>query len=167
MVNVSAIVVSGRGMAADTRTDEVATLSKQLNTSLVSGSLNLVAKKPLWLDEKSAIYTTNQGHMYWEATLNGLPVLVNRWKGDCPAHIYEIYANTKLRTALKLKDGAVVHLDLNRITVDMATSKNIKHIVTWYLIWFCRETFYYTNNKYLAWIKRAPFKRYIWRSIQM
>ena len=152
MADVSAIVVSGRGMATKLRSHEIAELSLLVGTTFVSGSLNLVAKKPLWLDSRIAIYSSNDGHLYWPAFLEGVPVIVNRWKWDCPAHIYEIYANTKLREALKLDDGDEVHLSLDKSILDSKRNRSKVNIISWYLIWFCREKLYYSSNKYLEWI---------------
>ena len=166
MVYINVTVVSGRGMAAELRSKETAELSNQLGTTLVSGSLNLVAKKPLWLDSKSAVFSSDEGHLYWRATLEGLPVIVNRWV-DCPAHVFEIYANTRLRETLKLEDGYVVRLALDRGIVNEEKGKSIIYVLTWYLVWFCREKLYYKSDKYLDWINCKPFKNYIWRSMQI
>ena len=166
-VNVKAIVAAGRGKAASLRRIEIAELSEQLGTELISGSLNLIADKPTWLTSKTAIYSTEQGHIYWHATMNGLPVVVNRWKGDCPVHVYEIYANIRLRDAFDLNDGDEVCLSLGRDIIDVEKCSSVKHIVTWYLLWFFREGLYYKSDRYLRWLKKKPLNGYVWRAVQM
>lgn len=166
-VEVDAVVVTGRGMAAKLRSSDTTELSKLLGLTLVSGSLNLVAKKPLWLNSKLAVLSTEQGHLYWKATLEGLPVIVNRWKGDCPAHIYEIYADVRLREALNLHDNGKVRLSLDELIVDNHTSKSFLHIISWCLTWRYREKKYYRSNEYLKWVKRKPISKFTWRSVQM
>jgi hypothetical protein len=167
IITVRTRVASGLGLAKKLRCKEIEYLSDLIGSDLVKGSLNLVADKPLWLNNKTVIYSTEEGHMYWQAVMNGVPVIVNRWRGDCPAHIYEIYATTMLRSELGLVDGDIVCLDLDKRIVDLNTTKNIKHIVTWYLIWFFRKHLYYRSNKYLHWLKSSWIKGYIWRAFQM
>lgn len=166
VVDVKAIVVTGRGIATDWRESETAALSNELGIVLVSGSLNLVADKPLWLDSKLAIMSTEQGHLYWRASLNGWPVIVNRWKRDCPAHVFEIYADTRLREKFNLKDGDQVCLSLDKSIVDIDKSGSFTYLASWYLTWFCREKAYYTNDKYLNWTRRKPISKFTWRAAQ-
>lgn len=163
---INAKVVSGRGMATDRRSGDIAELSRQLGISLINGSLNLVSLKPTWLDSKSAIYIGKKGHMYWHATLEGMPVIVNRCRGDCPAHIYEIYASSRLRDALNLKDNSTVQISLNKDTLNSEENKSIKHKITWYILWFGRETLYYKSNKYISFLRKKPICNYTWRATQ-
>lgn len=164
-IDVDAIVVSGRGIAAEGQDNDVAALSDLLGTKLVSGSLNLVARKPLWLNAQAAILTTEEGHLYWRATLDDYPVIINRWQGGCPAHVYEIYADKRLRKKLELNDGDHVCLSLDKSDVD--NGKSFLCVLSWFLTWFLREDMYYKNDKYLHWVTHKPVSKFTWRAMQM
>ncbi|MFK5951356.1 MAG: hypothetical protein QM500_21585 [Methylococcales bacterium] len=163
---IKAQVISGRGLASSTRKNSTARLSKHLNINLVDGSLNLVSKQPLWLKKETAIYTDKKRHLYWHATLNGTPVIINRWIGDCPVHIFEVYANKKLRDLLDLKDGDTIKLSVDPYILDKNKNSSLKYIITWYLIWFGRETLYYKSLGYLRFLRRKPLNLYSWRAFQ-
>lgn len=166
-VIVKAKVVTGRGRATKLRSDDVRVLSSQIGKELLQGSLNLVSNKPLWIRKETAIYSTDDGHLYWHGLLNGLPVIVNRLIAGYPVHIYEIYSDIHLRDTLNLNDGDKVSLSINEDILDKEKNKNIKHILTWYLLWFCREGFYYKSDTYLRLLKTKPINNYKWRSLQM
>ncbi len=114
-VELKATVVSGRGLAGSLRAADVAELSKRQEIPLVDGSLNLVLSSPIWLDASRTVYVGETGHFYWQAELNGIPIVLNRW--SCPAHILEAYSTTHIRSKLNLEDGDRVTLSIPLNTV--------------------------------------------------
>jgi len=91
VVTVKTIVISGRGLAVNDRADDIQDLSTRLNIKLINGSLNLISRKPVYLDTKKAIYFNGSDFYYWNGTIGGIPVIINRWWG-CPAHVFEIFS---------------------------------------------------------------------------
>lgn len=165
-VVIRAKVTSGRGKAGYLRSNDVVELSQITGSNIINGSLNLVASRPLWLNPDTAIYSTDEGHMYWKAQIGEKEVLLNRWKGGCPVHIYEVFADFHLRKSLKLKDGDILELTINNEVLDTENNSDIKCLTSWFLFWYGRESLYYTCDNYLALLKKYPMKGYTWRVVQ-
>lgn len=144
-----AFVVSGRGMASKLRRDDVTHLSQNLGITLVPGSMNLVCHQPVWLNTTKSIYRNEQGHFYWNAQLNGYPVLVSRWSGSCPVHVLEVYSEEHLRSRFALNDGDAVSIEIPDETVDLDATRSILNRVIWNLVWRGREALAYRDGRYL------------------
>lgn len=157
-------VLPGRGRAASVRAAEVDRLSELTCGSLVSGSLNLMSLRPTWLNMESAFFVAGEHH-YWKAEIEGIPVILNRWHG-CPAHVYEVFSEVHLRSALSLRDESRVSLSIPREHVDVERTAALGNMLVWYAAWRWREHFYYAGERYL-WLLRHPYlRRYTRRAFQ-
>ena len=145
---IQAFVLGGRGIASEIRADETQEISRKFGLSLINGSLNLISKSPVWLDTDRAIYTNGNGHFYWRASLNGIPVIVNRWIRRCPVHIYEVFAEEHLRSRFGLVDGDAVTLEISNDIVDKERNSSALNRLVWYLAWRGRERFAYRDGFY-------------------
>lgn len=165
--DVKAVVVPGRGIAAKARAPEVEALCRIRSTSLVSGSLNLVSKKPVWLDLNTAFFASEHSrHFFWDAWLNGTPVILNRWIG-CPVHVFELFAQDRLRVKHNLRDGDEVTLTLPISSISSPNMSCLKNRLVWYLVWRGREKHYYIDGWYtkcLRWESKS--RDFQWRSRQ-
>jgi hypothetical protein len=158
------IVVSGRGWASKDRLEETCALAAIEGQPFVQGSLNLIAKKPIWLDVESAIY--RQGtHIFWRASLEGLPVVIGRWLSGCPAHVFEVFASVRLRDSLMLKDGDIVTLEIPEASVAKRDASWVNRMV-WNLFWRFRERHIYRDGFYLSLISSRFVRPYAWRGMQ-
>ena len=166
-VHLQAKVVPGRGNASRERQSDLQQLSKLLQKSIVPGSLNLSCHSPIWLDTKRAIFSNGRYHYFWQASLNGLPVIVNRWIGSCPAHIFEIYADTHLRSTFQLCDGDYVRLSFNSDLLDKAMSMSGWSRLVWSVLWKWREVEYYRDGLYYRTVLQRRIRRFFWRAFQM
>ena len=163
LVELKAIVMSGRGLATTLRAEDIAQLSKLQGIALKHGSLNLVGRAPVWLDTSCAIYSSNENIFYWHASLEGVPIILNRWRG-CPAHVYEIFSENYLRTMLNLRDGDVVTISIPLNIINSKENARRRNRLIWYMTWSRRGELYYKNDRYLNFLK--PFSKYLWRSNQ-
>jgi hypothetical protein len=142
--------------------DHVAALSEISGTPFVGGSLNLVSDVPVWLDARAAFYRS-EGHIFWRASLEGVPVVLNRWS-SCPAHIFEVFAPVQLRSALGLDDGHVVRLEVSDEIVCQSDA-SFRNKTVWYLFWKYREKLFY-HDAYLSLLRSRWVGPYTWRSMQ-
>jgi hypothetical protein len=157
-------VLPGRGRASRVRAAEVDRLSALNCGPLVRGSLNLMSLRPTWLNLESAFFVAGEHH-YWKAEIEGIPVILNRWHG-CPAHVYEVFSEVHLRSALSLRDESRVSLSIPREHVDAERTSALGNLLVWYAAWRWRERFYYAGERYL-WLLRHPyFRRYTRRAFQ-
>jgi hypothetical protein len=140
----------------------VAALSALSGTPFVDGSLNLVHDAPVWLNADAAFYR-NEGFIFWRASLEGIPVVVNRWS-SCPAHIFEVFAPVQLRSALSLENGDVVRLEVADEIVSRSDA-SLKSRAVWYLFWKFRERLFY-DDRYLSLMRSRWVGPYTWRSMQ-
>ena len=164
ILRLGAFVTSGRGLATDARRDDLKELSKLCGIAFVSGSLNLVSKRPVWLVPGSAIYRKGS-FIFWEASLGGLPVVIGRWLSGCPAHVFEVFAAQRLRDKLDLHDGdrVILEIPMNIISPDQSTlwAKTI-----WTLFWKFREGQVYKDGRYWKLITSSNVWGYTWRGMQ-
>ena len=149
-------------MASSLRSEEIAKLSKLRGLDLLNGSLNLVGTSPVWLDTCHALYSSGKGNFYWEACLEGIPIILNR--GGFPAHIFEVFSENHLRSVLNLQDGDVVTISIPLEIINAKENARLRNRMIWYAVWSRRETFYYKSDGYLAFLKL--FGEYLWRSNQ-
>ena len=164
ILRIPTFVTSGRGLATDVRRDDVDKLSELYGFRFVNGSLNLLSKRPLWLDPSSAIYRSGLC-IFWDASLDGLPVVVGRWLSGCPAHVFEIFAAQKLRDELALRDGDRVTLDIPRNVVSSDQS-TFRAKTVWALFWKFREGQVYRDGKYRKLVSSPRIAGYSWRGMQ-
>lgn len=156
-------ITSGRGWASQTRADDVETLGAIYGGKFVDGSLNLIGSKPVWLKARSAIYR-NGSQMFWRASLEGTPVVLNRW-ASCPAHVFEVFATVHLKSAFGLKDGDAVSLEIPDEAVSRSDA-SLLNMVIWHLFWKFREKQFYRDGIYLSFLQSQFVKGYTWRSMQ-
>jgi len=139
-----AVVVSGRGEAASLVSEHRNEIFRVTGVDCVPGSLNLVFQSPVALSTPTAI-EFGRDRRLWQGTLNGVPVLVARWK-RARQHICEIYSDQHLRSSLGLRDGDRVDLrlfvaDLERVPLRVR--------LTWMLLWSLgRGRWFFSNNFY-------------------
>jgi hypothetical protein len=82
--------------------------------------------------------------MTWPAILNGRRVLVYRWSMT-PLHVFELLCDVRLRDSLKLVDGQVVELSIEkRYIEDMGRFESL----WWSLLWSGREGWYYQHRQH-------------------
>lgn len=146
MSSFSARVVGGRGEAAalvDEYHDEI---FRMTGVDCVSGSLNLVFEQPVGISTSSAQFFGHHRRL-WQGTLNGVPVLVARWKRS-RQHICEIYADRHLRSTLDLTDGDGVELSLFDSDLEQV---QLRVRVAWVLLWSKgRGSLYFSSDLYRA-----------------
>lgn len=157
-LRISGFVLGGRRRAAHARALDVERLSVLTGTQLVSGSLNLISRKAVFLRREEAFLIVGE-HAYWKAQINGVPVIVNRWLG-CPAHVYEVFASVHLRSTLSLDDASEVCLTLPLAYVDRARTQALGHRLVWFAVWRWRERLFYTGERYLALMRHRFLRRY-------
>ena len=162
-VQVWARVTSGRGWASRTRGDDVAKLAALNGATFVDGSLNLISSGPVWLDARSAIYR-NGSQIFWRASLEGMPVVLNRW-ASCPAHVFEIFASVHLRNTLGLKDGDTVRLEMADEIISPSDASLLNRMI-WNFFWKYRENQIYRDGPYPSLLRSRFMRGYTWRSMQ-
>jgi len=165
MIHIDATVTSGRGIATKERASDVLQISKEHNIPLINGSLNLTSKKPLWLEPEHAIFQKD-GHAYWPAWIEGVPILINRWSGLCPVHVFEVFAGEMLREKFNLNDGDTVTISLPQKYQSLKRGVSLRDRLVWYAVWRGREQHIYRDGRYLRLIRIGNLRQYIWRSLQ-
>lgn len=156
-------VTSGHGWAAQMRAGDVAKLSAINGEKLIDGSLNLISSSPVWLNARSAIYR-NGSQIFWRASLEQMPVVLNRW-ASCPAHVFEIFASVHLRSALGLRDGNIVHLEIADEIISPSDASLLNRMV-WSFLWKYREKQIYRDGIYPSILRNRFVRGYTWRSMQ-
>jgi hypothetical protein len=142
--------------------DHVAAISTMCGAPFLGGSLNLVRMTPVWLDADKAFYQSG-GHLFWHASLEGRPVVLNRWS-SCPAHIFEVFAPVHLRSELGLENGDEVRLEVADDVVSHSDA-SLRSRAVWYLFWRFREKLFY-HDRYLSLMRSRWVGPYTWRSMQ-
>ena len=140
---VKAFVITGREIAATARASDISQILREHKVRLIDGSLNLISNHPLWLDPQAAFFSKERRY-YWFATLNGSPVIVNRW-GGCPGHVFEVFSADHLRTRFRLSDGDPVLLEFPVEILDATKNSSFRKLLKWYLVWSKRERLYYRS----------------------
>ncbi len=163
-LRIGTFVSSGRGLATEARQDDLKELSELCGIAFVSGSLNLLSKRPVWLVPEYAIYRKGS-FIFWEASLGGLPVVIGRWLSGCPAHVFEVFAAQRLRDKLALRDGDGVTLEISRNIVSLDQSTLWAKTV-WALFWKFRENQVYSDGKYWKLVTNSKVWGYAWRGMQ-
>lgn len=164
LTSISCAALQGRGAAKRVRAADIERLSALKGVKLVCGSLNLVARQPTWLKLENAFHAAGEHH-YWDAEINGLPVILNRWVG-CPAHVFEVFSAVHLRSALGLGDNSPVVLSFPRAHVDHARSGALVNLFVWYALWRWRERLYYAGERYLGMLRHPCLRRCTRRAFQ-
>lgn len=157
---IRASVSSGRGLAASRTAMDVKRINCSFGLRLRNGSLNLVSRRPIWLDPESAMFTS-KSYLFWSARLGDAPVVINRWPG-CPAHLYEIFAEDHLRSKLRLFDGDQVEISGPCGMIDRKRTTSLKHRLAWWLLWYRREAAFYHSDSYLKLIQTPMVRRRLW-----
>lgn len=163
-ISVRTVVVSGRGWASEDRTEDTKVLAALEGHPFVEGSLNLIASRPVWLDAESAIYKRGT-HIFWRASFGGLPVVIGRWLSGCPAHVFEIFAEVRLRETLNLRNGDAVTLQIPEKSVDLSEESWVNRMV-WGVFWRFRERLVYRDTIYTMLVSSRLVRRYAWRGMQ-
>jgi len=131
-------IVSGRGRSQYDLND----LKFKLDDNLYPGSLNLVLNEPVILNGKNAAVVFDDGKRFlWEIKVDNIDskVYAYRWKGT-PLHIIELVSSKKLRNK---NDILIIEIDNKLIRNTPLITK-----ISWYIIWWRRQNWYYTNNIY-------------------
>lgn len=163
-IDIACIVVPGRGQASRVRARDIEDVSAARELPLVQGSLNLISEQPLYLRMEQAFFSVDN-HAYWDAKLDGVPVILNRWRG-CPAHVFEVFSDRHLRSALSLTDRSRVTLSIPGQTVDISRSRSLCNRLIWYGIWRGREEFFYAGEKYVRLLRHRFVHPYVARGFQ-
>jgi hypothetical protein len=166
VTSIDCIVSSGRGICATERAGDVKAISERLGMHLQPGSLNLVTKRPIYLAGSEAVYWDGTYNRYWKGWLCGLPVLINRWQ-SCPAHVFEIFAEVRLRDAFDLFDGEAVPLHIDAQAVAQDRSNSATNRMVWTVLWKWRERRFFSDDRYAWLLTRSAFRKYAWRSLQI
>lgn len=164
VTRITCSVLRGRGAATRVRAAEIEQLGALKGAALVSGSLNLVAREPTWLKIESAFFAAREHH-YWDAEIDGVPVILNRWRG-CPAHVFEVYAAVHLRSALSLGEDSTVCLSIPQAHVDATRTGTLGNVLAWYALWRWRERLYYSGERYIGLLRHRYLRRYTGRTFQ-
>lgn len=163
-ITIKTFVAAGRGLASSMRASDMERLAQIQGRTFFKGSLNLISKQPVWLNTTTADYATENGrHFYWNATLNGIPVVINRWAG-APAHVFEIFAEEKLRTKLQIDDGDPVALSIPQAIIHAEKSRSLRYQTSWFLCWRGREAKIYTDDSYCTLLNHRSLRRLTWRT---
>ena len=157
-------VTGGRGWASTLHRDRLATIDQCHGLGLVEGTLNLVSGTPIYLNTGDAFFV-HQNHLFWHARLNDRPVVVSRWRG-CPLHVFEVLADTHLRSAMNLVDGSAVKLQLRRNSIDLRRSRSWKTRFAWQVLWKWRESWFYREDWYSRAVQTRAFDTFFWRTRQ-
>jgi hypothetical protein len=153
MFAATAKVVSGRGRAATAMVEQARALSEIMDREVISGSLNLVVRRPLYLKVSKAVYSSGLHH-YWDAMLDGLPVFISRWDG-AHSHVVEVFSDKHLRTERHLSDGDAVSLVFSRDIIDRRRSSSLLNLTVWNALWRYREHLAYRDGTYQKLICRV------------
>jgi len=143
---LSGRVTSGRRRASRELLGWAGQLEGFAGEKLQPGSLNVYLDRPLRLCKAGALRFDGGGRMLWRASLNGLPVLLYRWR-ECPFHIIEILSAVDLRTQFGLRDGDAVTLTIEQTQVDVITPMER---AMWRALWAGRERWHYSKHNYYA-----------------
>jgi hypothetical protein len=162
---IPAFVVSGRGIAASLRAEDVSLINEMHNLRVIDGSLNLLSKAPIYLDPDAA-FLRGAWHFFWYAAIGDVPVIVNRWKSDCPAHVFEVFSDRHLRSALKLRENSQVILKIPKTCIDHKRTSAFRFRAAWYLLWRGRERMIYRDGWYMSVTTSALRKPFFWRAYQ-
>jgi hypothetical protein len=160
-----ALVTKGRGIASKLRSSELGEISEKFGLKFVQGSLNLVSREPLWLDTQKCFFISGT-HCYWHARLNGIPIVLNRWIGGCPVHVFEIFSEAHLRSLFNLADGDQVRLEIPLDCVHAPSNNTRLNRVLWYLAWLGRERCFYADGWYLNLVSHSQFRPFLRRTYQ-
>jgi len=141
---ISCEVISGRGKAK-VSLGEIQNLENE-KLNIYPGSLNLVAKLPLRLDDSRASFVNKDGkRKFWKTKLNDVDVYIYRWP-SCPLHIFELVSIEKLRDKMNLNDGSSVRLEVPK---EYIKKLHWLESLSWFLLYFKRESWYYKKENYL------------------
>jgi hypothetical protein len=158
---IPAFVVSGRGITTARRAEDVSLINEMHNLQLIDGSLNLISKTPVYLNSETAFL---RGYCsFWFAAIRDVPVVLYRWAG-CPAHVFEVFADRHLRTALGLHDNSRVILEVPSTCIDRVKTSDLMFRAAWYLRWRGRESLFYRDAWYSREITRHLRKTFFWRA---
>lgn len=146
-VTLSCEVISGRGKAKTSLSDLVNIENEKLE--IYPGSLNLVAKLPIRLDDSKAFFINKDGkRKFWKCQLNDVDAFIYRWP-SCPLHIFEIVSLEKLRDRMELDDGDCVYL---KVQFDNIDKLHWLEKFSWILLYFKREKWYYNKKNYFIFL---------------
>lgn len=148
-VEVEGTVISGRGEASFRLKEAAAELKSITHEALFPGSLNVVLRRPIWLEPDQAIPFADGRWMLWRGWLDGIPVWLFRWS-VAPLHVVEILSSVHLRSMFKLRDGGPVRIKLG---VDQLRPIHWLGRIAWTVIWSGRKTWSYTNDAYYYFVR--------------
>lgn len=159
--------VEGRGKAKHSLKDAFKEIADRFEINIFPGSLNLVAKTPIFLKRSLCFYVSDDcERFFWKAKLNEKDVLIYRWK-ECPAHIFEIISELELKDEVQKKDNNILITDNESIYNNYSI---FWEKLIWRLFWKYREASYYKDSGYFYILRRFPIvknvtKRFGFRGI--
>ena len=133
-------VVNGRGLGTYRMLTLQEFFSKH-NLEIFPGTLNVVLKTPVQFNKDRCANNYRNQFFFWPITVNGISCLVYRWS-QCPMHILEIVATTKLRDRFSGED---VTIEIEASLLQKLTATNL---YLWNLSWNGREKLYYRDSIY-------------------
>ena len=137
-------IVRGRGVAAK----QIATCKDEIKVKtgydMVAGSLNVLLNRAVLFSNENAIQFDDGKRLLWPATMNNESVYLYRWK-HAPLHVVEVLSDKLLRRSLKLHDGDLVEIEVQLCDI---REINAAGKITWFLCWFGRRNWCYTNDEY-------------------
>ena len=143
-IDIPVVAVAGRGFASKEMKShlERGELQQALGTKIFAGSLNLISKTPLRMNEELAVMTSKR--ILQKAMLNSTPVVVARWN-KCPLHVFEVVHPTRLRDNKDINEAKTLVLSLN---AEQWTQPTTLEMMIWMSIWKQREKWFYTQDAY-------------------
>lgn len=137
-------VTAGRGNAKRHLAENAQELRELLGTELFPGSLNVILKRPLRLQESAALRFDGGMRMLWPATMQGSPVWLYRWRW-APLHVVEVLSTVGLRQTFRLENGNPVTLSISE---ERLGAVSLLSTLAWSAFWLGRRDWCYSNDRY-------------------
>jgi hypothetical protein len=137
-------VASGRGNATKHLSKSAHELRQIVGRDVFPGSLNVLLKAPLRLDESAAHRFDDGARLLWPASLYGTDVWLYRWR-HAPLHVLEVVSTVRLRDVLRLADGELVTIKIGHERIGDVSWTNR---IVWSAFWLGRRQWCYSNDRY-------------------
>lgn len=148
-MNLLGSVISGRGTAKTDVARNHQCLREITGRELYHGSLNLILKRPVLLDDSAGYWWDENKRLLWPAQMNGQSVWLYRWR-HAPLHVVEVLAEVRLRDHMKLRNNSCVEI---AIPDDFVLPIPVVSRICWWGFWWLREDWSYQRDGYDGWAK--------------
>ena len=135
----AAKVTSGRGIARAHIAQSSAEIESLTAGRPVSGTLNLLLRRPLLLSHGSALAFDHGRRFLWPARLNDYPIWLYRWQ-NAPVHVVECVSPVILREQLGLSDGDAVGISVRMADLE---PMSVSAWLVWAALWWGRREWAY------------------------